>query len=333
MPPPPDLSSYRLPDDDSRRIFTTEILPAEFHTLPSHNNAHQASPPLAILAVGQTGAGKTRLSPAILSAVHLVRGVTAIKPAHLIADTYKTYHPEYTRLMLSTPNLASPATGPDARKWLAMAAEEVVRRKLDVLLESACRHPDDFVQLARIFSEAGYRVEVVLLAVPAALSRLGILVRFYEKLPEGQSRNLPVRLTPTKVHDDSYAGLLDAARFLDESATAHQVLVVRRGNLVAYGTVKGPDGNMVSGGGVEEALRRERERPLTTQEMKAALDHVQKMTTHEDASEQLEQVRDLLKPLIERASQAGWSELKPLAFGKVPDEAGESFNVLRLGQL
>ncbi|KAK8915558.1 hypothetical protein H634G_07797 [Metarhizium anisopliae BRIP 53293] len=332
MPPPPDLSSYRLSDKDSQHIFASEILPAEFDHLPSHHGP-QASPPLAVLAVGQTGSGKTRLSPAILSAFHLVRGAPATGPVHLIADTYKTYHPEYTRLMLSTPNLASPATGPDARKWLAMASKEVVRRKLDVLLESACRHPDDFVQLARVFSTAGYRVEVVLLAVPAALSRLGILVRFYEKLPEGQSRNLPVRLTPTKVHDDSYAGLLDAARFLDETSTADQVLVVRRGNLVAYGTTKSANGNMVNRRGVEEALKRERERPLTAQEMKTALDDVQKMSTHEDASEQVEHIRGMLKPLIEDSSQDGWPELKPLTFGKVNEEAGGTYNVLRLGQL
>jgi hypothetical protein len=333
MPPPPDLSSYRLSDEESQRIFATEILPAEFHNLAAFN-AHQASRPLAVLAVGQTGAGKTRLSPVILEAFHLVRGVTPPDgPAHLIADTYKTYHPEYTRLMLATPNLASPATGPDARKWLAMASKEVVRRRLDVLLESACRHPDDFVQLARIFSEAGYRVEVVLLAVPAALSRLGIMVRFYEKLPEGQSRNLPVRLTPVKVHDDSYAGLLDAARFLDQSATADQVLVVRRGNLVAYGTVKGADGNMVSRGGVEDALTRERDRPLTVQEMKTTLDDVQRMSTHEDAREQVDHIRDMLKPLIQDASQEGWSDLKSLVLGKVAEEAGDTWHVLRMGQL
>ncbi|OAA44772.1 zeta toxin family protein [Metarhizium rileyi] len=329
MPPPPsDLSCYRLSDQVSQHIFTTEILPAEFDHLPSRN-ASKTSPPLAVLAVGQTGAGKTRLSPAILSAFHLLRGTPATGPAHLIADTYKTYHPEFTRLMLSTPDLASPATGPDARKWLAMAAEEVVRRGSDVLVESACRHPDDFVQLARCFGAARYRVEVVLLAVPAALSRLGILVRFYEKLPEGRSRNLPVRLTPTRVHDDSYAGLMDAARFLDESAAADQVLVVRRGNLVAYGV----NGRTADGGGAGEALRRERERPLTVQEMKTALDDIQNMRTHEDAREQVEQVRGMLKPLIEHSSPDEWPELKPLTFGKAGEEAGGTYNVLRLGQL
>lgn len=339
--PPPDVSSYKLAPEESLRIFKDEILPAEFDGLPN-NASSSSSQPLAILAVGQTGAGKTRLSPAILSAFHLVRNgrpgelttaptTSAAGPAHLIADTYKTYHPEYTRLMISTPHLASPATGPDARLWLAMASEEVVRRRLDVLLESACRHPDDFVQLAKIFSEAGYRVEVVVLAVPAGLSRLGILVRFYEKLPEGQSRNLPVRLTPTKVHDDSYEGLLRAAKFLDESGTAHQVLVLRRGNLVAYGESAGTGKR----GDVAVALKRERDRPLTQLEMKMALDDIQKLSTHEDAAEQVEQIRAMLQPLLvaDGNAESGLPELLPLTFGRVDEKAGVTYNVLRMGQV
>ncbi|KND92328.1 hypothetical protein TOPH_03124 [Tolypocladium ophioglossoides CBS 100239] len=333
MPPPPDLSAYRLPDADSQRIFQSEILPAELPQLDAQlppSSPASSSVPLALLAVGQTGAGKTLLAQTLLGPLRHLRA-PAPAPAHLIADTYKTYHPQYTRLMLSTPHLASPATGPDARKWLAMAAREVVRRRVDVLLESACRHPDDFAQLARIFHHAGYRLEVVLLAVPAPLSRLGIQVRFYEKLPEGQSRTLPVRLTPTKVHDDSYAGLLDAAAFLDEAAVADQVLVVRRGNLVAYGEEKGAEGKVAKGGGVAPALRRERERPLTQQEMRTALEDIQKLSAHEGASAQVEQVRAMLQPLTSDCGgeHGQFPELVPLEFGR----HGQKHNVLRLGQL
>lgn len=331
MAPPPNLSSYRLPPETSLHIFQSKILPAEFHHLP--HQLSSSAPPLAVLAVGQTGAGKTRLSPTILSALRLVRGTS---PAHLIADTYKTYHPDYARLMLSTPHLASAATGPDARSWLAMAAEEGTRRRIDVLVESACRHPGDFGDLVAVFSDAGYRVEVVLLAVPAPLSRLGILARYHEKLPEGQSRDLPVRLTPERVHDDSYEGLVDAAEFLDRSGLADQVLVVRRGNMVAYGIVKGE----TDGLGIAEALKKERERPLTREEIKTALDDIWRLGTLEDAKEQVALIREMLSPLIVegdgdyRDGQRGaWPELKPLTFGKWGQEAGETYNVLRLGQM
>jgi hypothetical protein len=87
-----------------------------------------------------------------------------------------------------------------------MAAAEAISRKLDVLLESACRHLDDFQELARMFGEAGYRIEVVVLAVPAALSWLGILHCFYSRLP---GANLPRRFKAVKIHDTSYQGLMN----------------------------------------------------------------------------------------------------------------------------
>ncbi|OAR01631.1 hypothetical protein LLEC1_03286 [Akanthomyces lecanii] len=282
MPPPPDLSSYRLGDADSQRIFQEEILPAEF---PTDGSGAAPSPstrkkPLAVLAVGQTGAGKTLLAPAIIQAL----GPSA-KPAHFIADTYKTYHPH------------------------------------------ACRHPDDFCELAALFRAAGYRVEVVVLAVPEALSRMGILSRFYDRKPEAQSRNLPVRLTPVKVHDDSYAGLLHAAQFLDESDAADQVVVVRRGNLVAYGWER----ESGAPAAIAKAVEKERQSQLTDAEMDVALDDAQKLSMHEDAKEQLQQIRELMTPLIsDDAQDVARSSLVPLAFAQKDGDERAS-NVLRLG--
>ncbi|KAB5570749.1 zeta toxin domain-containing protein, partial [Coniochaeta sp. 2T2.1] len=226
-------SSYILSPSASRHIFTTEILPQEL--IPVLQLHHQTPnlQPLAVLIVGQTGAGKTRLAPLLLSAMRTTRPNRG-PPAHFIADTYKAYHPSYTSILSTNPSLASAATGTDARRWLTMACEYAAERKLDVLVESACRHPDDFCTLAALFHEKGYGVAVAILAVPEALSRLGILVRFHMDLPEAKSGRLPLRLTPRKVHDDSYKGLEEAARFVDEGGAVDGVVVVRRGNGVAY---------------------------------------------------------------------------------------------------
>ncbi|KAL3953672.1 hypothetical protein ACCO45_011628, partial [Purpureocillium lilacinum] len=215
--PGPDVSSYRLPDDEALRIFNDEILPAELPPLSADPSASSRAGddarPLALLVVGQTGAGKTILAQALLEALERRRASASpqhpIQPPRTLSQTRTRRTTRSTRASCSPRRTSPPRPrGSDARRWLAMAAREVARRRLDVLLESACRHPDDFTQLAALFrdNDAAYRVEVVVLAVPAPLSRLGILMRFYEKLPEGQSRNLPVRLTPRKVHDDSYAG-------------------------------------------------------------------------------------------------------------------------------
>ncbi|KAL0931054.1 zeta toxin family protein [Colletotrichum truncatum] len=303
MPPPPDLSHYILPESDSRRIFTTQILPAD---LPLSLTPHPTrSRPLAVLIVGQTGAGKTRTAPAILSAMTRIN-----PPAHFIADVYKAHHPSYGTLLSSeNPAHASPATGPDARKWLAMASAEAISRKLDVLLESACRHPNDFRELASMFGEAGYFVEVVVMAVPAALSRLGILHRFYERLPEAGSGNLPVRLTPVKIHDDSYRGLMSVAEWIDKVDCVDRVLVVRRGNMVAFSDEKAKFGGL--SGKVAEALSRERERPLPADERRVVMLDLEKLETRD--AKLAEEVKSLLEGLL-RDEAHEYSELRPLEF-------------------
>lgn len=115
-----------------------------------------------------------------------------------------------------------------------MACEHAVQHRIDVLVESACRHPDDFCRLAEIFHRGGYVAKVAVLAVPEGLSRLGCLVRYWKRLPEAGSRGLPVRLTPRRVHDESYEGLREAARWVDEGGIVDGCVVVRRGEGVAY---------------------------------------------------------------------------------------------------
>ncbi|KAK3333548.1 zeta toxin-domain-containing protein [Cercophora scortea] len=143
-----------------------------------------------------------------------------------------------------------------------MACSLAAEHNLNALVESACRHPDDFAKLATIFHDAGYSVRVAVLAVPSPLSRLGILVRYYTNLPEAQSRGLPLRLTPTKVHDESYAGLGPAAKFIDEGGVVDSVVVVRRGNLLVYGNERRD--------GVVDVLERERRRGLSAEERAVA---------------------------------------------------------------
>lgn len=354
----PDPKSYILSESESRAIFESKIVPAELppgrapsqgpitstststsiptSTQQQHRPHHQ---PLAVFVIGQTGAGKTRTAPALKTAILELRGghdEPLPPPAHFIADTYKAYHPAYAQLISISgngggsgsgsgkPGMASAATGPDARRWLAMAARRAMERGLDVLLESACRHPGDFKDLARAFKEEGqssgeggynrggggsgaaYRVEVALVAVPRALSLLGILTRFHARLPEAGSGSLPARLTPRKVHDDSYAGVLDAAAFVDASGVVDQVVVVRRDNLVAYANERIDDDDSGGGGGggkrwlrpgsTVDAVAVERRRPLTDLERATAEADLQRLRDMKvpNIEAQLEEIEALL---------------------------------------
>lgn len=316
--PFPDLTPYLLSDALSHQIFTTVILPAEFPPTTPHPS------PLAVLLLGQTGAGKTRTAPAL----HALLAARRSPPVHLIADTYKAFHPSYAALSTTDPALASAAASPDARRWLSMAVDEAISRRADVLLESACRHPADFISLAEKFKAGGFRVEVVVLAVPEGLSRLGIMARYYQKLPEAGSRGLPIRLTPRRVHDDSYAGLLASAEWLD-GGPVDQVIVVRRDNLVVFGS-ESMGGRL--NGSVAEVVRGERRRPLSEEESRTAREDMRRLGDVEAAAADLEDVRALLEPLLNGEDQAGeFPPLQPLLFPDPEDPAPRADNVLRLG--
>jgi UDP-N-acetylglucosamine kinase len=270
--------------------------------------------------------------------------------AHFIADTYKAYHPRYAALVAASaappyspgrvpppPSLASAATAPDARRWLRRAVDWALDHGVDVLVEAACRVPGDFVGLARACAAGGHRVEVAVLAVPAGLSRLGVLARYHREMndrrqrrggaAEGPARDeqkvrgkgaalLPPRLTPAKVHDASYAGLLEVARFIDESDVVDQVVVVRRAGLVAHANERWPPPLRSRGwmhqAWVEKSLLLERERALTARERALAEEDMSKLrdrATGEgsngdaDLMAQLDEIEGLLRPLIEKSGK------------------------------
>ncbi|KAM7197855.1 Zeta toxin domain containing protein [Rhypophila sp. PSN 637] len=354
---------WKLSPSQHLDIFTNEIAPREIlphvhHQTPnpesSITNTNNTRTPLAIIIVGQTGAGKTRLAPDLLRAMSnnlatcssssnnppvsqaAGNSSSTSEPeplqgkgiAHLIADTYKTYHPHYTTALSSNPQLASPLTSPSAREWLKMACHLCTCHKIPVLLESACRHPDDFIQLASLFHKAGYIVLVAILAVPSALSRLGILVRYHKDLPEARSGQLPLRLTPRKVHDESYKGLEQAAEWVDtnQEGAVDAVVVVRRGGAVAYtNRRRTTHAHIISStreeeeevrrwekeqpGGALKALIHERTRQLATDELEtarkdiAALEGLQDVKVDEDEIGQIEELLDGLSSSLGREQQ------------------------------
>ena len=296
-------AAWHLTPEAHARILQTQILPAELYPfLPPSPPQHQ---PLAVFVLGQTGAGKTRLAPRLHAA--LTRSLSGeqqqqqqqqqqqpVQPVHLIADTYKRYHPHYGACLARAPQQASALAGPAAAEWLRGVCERAAAAGASVLVEAACRRRGDVERLVRVFSSDDssndnsssssssssatgayryrYRVRVVVLAVPAALSRLGIAVRYHAGLPEAGSRGLPARLTPRRVHDESFAGLAEAVRWVDGGGgQVERVVVVRRSGQVVYANERAEDGAWKGrAGAAAEALEAERARPLSAEERAAA---------------------------------------------------------------
>lgn len=187
------LASWQLTPAERDRILHTEILPRElFPYLPSPGtittvptDRRRRRRPLAILVLGQTGAGKTRLAPLILDALYHQRqkereqqqSLTTTNNEnnsnkqegggrggvlHLIADTFKTYHPSYAACSARlSPAHASRLASADAAAWLLAVCAHAAHSMrgsgsavLDVVVETACRRPGDLRRLVDIFSSS-----------------------------------------------------------------------------------------------------------------------------------------------------------------------------------
>ena len=102
-PPPstdPLPASWHLTPAQHAHILHTQIIPTELGPYLPVPPTATSKKPLAILILGQTGAGKTRFTPSLLAPLD--------NPLHLIADTFKTYHPFYTTCRTLTFSISFP---------------------------------------------------------------------------------------------------------------------------------------------------------------------------------------------------------------------------------
>ncbi|TDD13117.1 hypothetical protein E1218_34950 [Kribbella turkmenica] len=229
-----------LSADENERIFRERIVPDELSATPQEQ-------PVAVIVVGQPGDGKPAVS-ALARAALMRQGRD---PVTIAADRYQPHWP-----VLRTPIDDGPANDAttDGLEWMAKALTYARSHQLDVVMETPVLTPEDVAA----FSSAGYRVEVAILAVPAAASRLGVLDRHL--------RTLEVygfgRLVDPEVHDTAYRRVLDVAELLENEQC--RVTVLR------------PDGQVIhqEAAGTAEAIERERSRPWTPAESRQFLDGI-----------------------------------------------------------
>ncbi|MBH1934124.1 zeta toxin family protein [Streptomyces sp. AV19] len=246
----PEALRYKLSEAGSRRIFERRIVPQLLSA------AKPQQEPVAVFLVGQPGAGKTRVSHLLAERLNERGGF-----ADIDSDLYKPYHPEYARLLAEDDRLMALYTGPDGREWMRQAQQYVRENRINALVQEIADRGEEFMAAQmRAYREAGFRVEVVALAVSEPLSLQGILNRYHEQVKERGSG----RLTVPEKAAASYVGIVRTAAMIDAEAAADYVAVYRRGEAEPrYSNSRGTDGQWRRPPQFRQAIETERARPWT----------------------------------------------------------------------
>ena len=195
MPEPPP---YQLSEHENTRIYRDRIEPILLATIQESGHAQ----PRLIMLGGQPGSGKTfRLRNPAEEELARVGGFISID-----ADEMRTYHPSAERLKNGDDRTAATHTHPDAAAWVNHAIDTAIRERCHVVLDGTMGSPNSVLQRLKRFEDAGYAVEVRVLAISHRRSWINVLRRYEDE----KSRRGAGRMTPREVHDEAYDGLVES---------------------------------------------------------------------------------------------------------------------------
>ncbi len=244
-----------LDEAESGRIFRDRIVPDQLSGVPQEQ-------PVVVFVGGQPGDGKATITAMVKAVLHH-RG----RPVVLNAGAYEPYHPRFHEPITDVPTTAGKYVEADGRRWLDQAEELVIAERYDAIVETEFLDPDGFAASAARFKEAGFQVEVAILAMHEALSRFGVLERHMRALENFGFGRLAVQ----SVHDAGYVGVLRAAELIDQGEWADRIAVLRPDGQLIYGNQRDA-GQWQRPAQTSDAITWERDRPWTVVESRNFLD-------------------------------------------------------------
>jgi UDP-N-acetylglucosamine kinase len=263
------VCSGRLDPVEHARTFREEILPALAGPRPQ-------DAPLAVLLGGQPGIGKSSTKAALVAALRGRGGTLDVS-----TDLLRPFHPRFPELLVGDERVLAELDGDidlDARAWLDLAFGHAIGQRVNVVVDSNLADPARAAGFAARFAAADYRVEVVFVAGPAALSRLGVLQRYQSQVDQlGHGA-----YCPTPIQDRNYAGVLDTADMLDRTVSVDLVVVQRRGGARLHRQDRTAAGEWDPAPGARQAIQAERDRSWSDPEQQWFLAGARSVAAHVD---------------------------------------------------
>lgn len=272
----PGVDYHRLSASEHRWVFDELIVPSYLSGIVPRDD------PRAVYVMGQPGAGK-------LLAARMVRRAMRPGTTRLVGDNLKAQHPDYFQLLRDDPRSAGAAIRADYRAWFTWAEQHVRDRRGDVLIEAAPGSVEEFLASALPFAADGYPVELVVLAVREADSRLSTALRYARALQRGGTG----RFTSRSGHDTCFRALADIVALAEQHPQIAAITVIRRDGQALLRHENGGAGR------ASWALAAERLRPYTEQEAAAFLRlHQGLRRALPRHREELDEIAALARPLM-----------------------------------
>lgn len=182
----------------------------------------QSQPPVVVYVDGQPGAGKSRAN----------ERATQERPSlvPVIGDDLRQFHPDYARLMRDDPLAMPEVTSQASGRWIGMSADYLREQRADVLIETTLRSPDAMARTIEGFREAGYVVELRVVAVPQEVSRLSTVERHTGQIEVSGAG----RWTPAIAHDEAYARATGTVESLVSSGIVDRFVIEDRVGTVLF---------------------------------------------------------------------------------------------------
>lgn len=272
----PGVDYHRLSAAEHQWVFDELIAPSYLNGIITRDD------PRAVYVLGQPGAGK-------LLAARMVRRAMRPGTTRLVGDDLKAQHPDYFQLLRDDPRGAGAAIRADYRSWFTWAEKYVRDRSGDVLIEAAPGSVQEFLASTGPFAAGGYGVELVVLAVREADSRLATALRYARALQRGGT----ARFTSHAGHDTCFRALADIVAAAEQHPQIAAITVIRRDGQALLRHEHG------SAGRASWALAAERLRPYTEQEAAAFLRlHQGLRRALPRHREELDEIAALARPLM-----------------------------------
>ena len=172
MPQKPSQEQYILSQERNHAIFFERI------RLNSFRNAAPSQNPQAIFLGGQSGSGKSSLAQYLSDSITKQGGSVIVN-----SDALREYHPDFVSLQKTDTDQASFLVNPDTILWQQQLIAATVDTRRNLILDGTLGgNPEPIRETMRMLRQAGYYLQLSILAVPARLSRLGIYKRYEDQV-------------------------------------------------------------------------------------------------------------------------------------------------------